>query len=69
MDLARSKDMSIDSLKQYTIKEFDTPLSHLTYNQAESLMQKLSELKNDDKDDISLNSEKKEVLNVPKSIE
>ncbi|MBV7276312.1 recombinase RecT [Clostridium sp. PL3] len=68
-DLARSKDMSIDSLKQYTIKEFETPLSHLTYHQAESLMQKLSEIKNDDKNDLRLNSKKEEVLNAPKSIE
>ncbi|WP_411679155.1 RecT family recombinase [Clostridium thailandense] len=68
-DLARSKDMSIDSLKQYTIREFETPLSHLTYHQAESLMQKLSEIKNDDKNDLRLNSKKEEVLNAPKSIE
>lgn len=44
-ELARSKDMSIDNLKQYTMKEFDIPLSQLNYEQAKLLMDKLSEIK------------------------
>lgn len=47
-ELARLKDMSIDNLKQYTMKEFDTPLSHLTYDQAEALIQKLSAIEKDE---------------------
>lgn len=61
-ELARSKDMSIDNLKQYTIKEFDTPLSHLSHEQAESLSKKLSMIKKDDENNINLNLKEEEPL-------
>lgn len=44
-ELARKKEMSIDNLKQYTIKEFDTPLSYLTHEQADLLLNKLFNFK------------------------
>lgn len=68
-ELARLKNMSIDSLKQYTMKELDTPLSHLTYEQAEILIQKLSMIKKDDEINTNSNFEEKETTNVFKSNE
>ncbi|MBC2581650.1 phage recombination protein Bet [Clostridium sp. DJ247] len=68
-ELAQSKGMTIDSLKQYTIKEFDTPLTYLTYEQAEQLLNKLSKdiILKDEKDNVNngnLTIEENEALNT-----
>lgn len=67
-ELARLKDMSIDGLKQYTMKEFDTPLSHLTYDQAEALIQKLSAKGKEEKNE-EFKSDQKELIGNTKNVE
>lgn len=56
-ELAQSKDMSVDNLKQLVVKEFDTPLSYLTYEQASELIEKLS-IKTEDKKSLLDNQNK-----------
>lgn len=61
-EIAQAKGISIDNLKQYAIKEFDTPLTCLSYKQAEDLIKKLSKMEQyRNNDDLAI--EEKETLN------
>lgn len=65
-EVAQQKGMTIDSLKQYTIKEFDTPLSYLSYEQAELLLDKLSSMEKVDNGNETPTNKVHSEINVDK---
>lgn len=67
-DIAQAKGMTLDKLKQFTMKNIQTPLTNLTYEQANALLEILSkylpeEVPRVEAEQVELTDEERETLN------